>query len=82
MSVPISASQKIAIAKVSFRRNSGRSSSQRRRQMPMIFTDGQDVENAIIFVNDAILELTGFTRAALLGRPLSHLLRRNVERRR
>lgn len=43
-------------------------------RMPMIFTDGQHADNAIVFANDAFLGLTGFTRSALLGKPLKLLL--------
>lgn len=43
-------------------------------QMAMIFTDGQDAENPIVFANDAFLSLTGFSRADILGAPLTFLL--------
>jgi two-component system sensor kinase FixL len=44
-------------------------------RIAMIFTDGPDVDNAIVFANDAVLALTGFTREALIGLPLNALLR-------
>jgi PAS domain S-box-containing protein len=43
-------------------------------RMPMVFTDGQDAQHPIIYANDAFLALTGYTRAALLGAPISRLV--------
>lgn len=43
-------------------------------RMPMIFTDGQDPHNPVVFANDAFLALTGFARPAILGEQLGKLL--------
>jgi two-component system sensor kinase FixL len=43
-------------------------------RMPMIFTDGQESDNPIVFANDAFLALTGFISEEILGKPLKFLL--------
>jgi len=43
-------------------------------RMPMLFTDAKANDNPIIFANDSLLSLTGFTRGQLLGRPFGELL--------
>lgn len=43
-------------------------------RMPMLFTDAIADDDPIIFANDSLLKLTGFTRDQLLGRPFGELL--------
>ncbi len=43
-------------------------------RMPMLFTDATAGDDPIIFANDSLLKLTGFTRDQLLGRPFGELL--------
>jgi len=43
-------------------------------RMPMLFTDAKAVGNPIIFANDSLLSLTGFTREQLLGQPFGELI--------
>ncbi|MEE7448933.1 histidine kinase [Methylobacterium radiotolerans] len=40
----------------------------RATQMPMIVTDPAQYDNPIVFVNDAFLKLTGYTRLEVIGR--------------
>ncbi len=42
--------------------------------IPKIFTDEQEAGHQILFVNDAFLKLTGFTRAETLGEPFGKML--------
>ena len=43
-------------------------------RMPMIFTDKLDDENRVVFANSAMLALTGYDRAGMLGLPLCDML--------
>ena len=43
-------------------------------RMPMVFTDAKDPYNPIIFTNDSLLSLTGYSRDELLGRSLDFLM--------
>lgn len=43
-------------------------------RMPMVFTDAKAEGDPIVFVNDAYLELTGYAREAVLGRPITDFL--------
>ena len=36
--------------------------------MPMVITDPRRDDNPIVFVNDAFLKLTGYTRMEVVGR--------------
>jgi PAS domain S-box-containing protein len=40
----------------------------RATRMPMIITDPSQYDNPIVFVNDAFLKLTGYTRLEVIGR--------------
>ena len=40
----------------------------RATRMPMIITDPAQYDNPIVFVNDAFLKLTGYTRLEVIGR--------------
>lgn len=42
--------------------------------IPKIFTDEQEADHKILYVNDAFLKLTGFTRAETLGAPFRKML--------
>ncbi|MBI1684896.1 HWE histidine kinase domain-containing protein [Caulobacter hibisci] len=43
-------------------------------RMPMLFTDAKAAGNPIIFANDSLVNLTGFTREQLLGRTFGDLM--------
>lgn len=43
-------------------------------RMAMVFTDATADENPIIFANDSFLELTGYSRAEVLGQPFNFLM--------
>ncbi|CAN5529277.1 hypothetical protein BH10PSE3_BH10PSE3_26910 [soil metagenome] len=43
-------------------------------RMPMLFTDARVAGDPIIFTNDSLLRLTGYTREQLLSRPFGDLL--------
>lgn len=42
--------------------------------MPMVFTDGQEQGDPIVFANDAFLALTGFSHTAIMGERLELVL--------
>ena len=44
--------------------------------MAMLFIDAKEASNPIIFVNDAFLDLTGYTRAQVLGQSFNFLMAR------
>lgn len=43
-------------------------------RMAMVFTDAKEADNPIIFANDSFLELTGYSRAEVLGQSFNFLL--------
>ena len=49
-------------------------------RMPMLFTDANKPDNPIIYVNDAILKLTGYDRDELLAQSFNFLLPRDTSR--
>lgn len=49
-------------------------------RMAMLFTDAKERDNPIIFVNNAFLELTGYTREEVLGQSFNFLMARGTDR--
>ena len=48
-------------------------------RMAMLFTDAQQTDNPIIFVNDAFLDLTGYERDEVLGQSFNFLMARGTD---
>ncbi|MBM7046972.1 MULTISPECIES: HWE histidine kinase domain-containing protein [Rhizobium] len=48
-------------------------------RMAMVFTDAKEPDNPIIFVNDAFLDLTGYTRKEVLGQSFNFLMARGTD---
>jgi PAS domain S-box-containing protein len=48
-------------------------------RMAMLFTDAKEASNPIIFVNDAFLDLTGYTREEVLGQSFNFLMARGTD---
>ena len=48
-------------------------------RMAMIFTDAKEIDNPIIFANDAFLSLTGYERREVLGQSFNFLMARGAD---
>ena len=73
--------QQVAVAEVEgFRRDLGPFVvAAESTRMPMVFTDAQQSDNAIIFANDSFLSLTGYDRAEVLGQSFNSLMARSAD---
>ena len=49
-------------------------------RMPMVFSDAKELDNPIIFANDAFLSLTGYEREEVLGHSFNFLMARGTDR--
>ncbi|SIT56873.1 Blue-light-activated histidine kinase 1 [Mesorhizobium prunaredense] len=76
-----SESQKVAEADVeSFRQDLGPFVvAAETTRMAMVFTDAKEPANPIIFVNDAFLELTGYSREEVLAQSFNFLMARGTD---
>ena len=48
-------------------------------RMPMVFTDGRSIDHAIIYVNQAFLDLIGYDEHEVMGQSFDFLMKRGTD---